>query len=57
MLRTCRQNIAHNTLPYKFARMLPLPQIGREVLGGGTAPEEHGVEMLDIAHSFSFPAT
>jgi hypothetical protein len=25
ILRTCRENIAYNTLPYKFARMLPLP--------------------------------
>ena len=26
ILRTFRENIAYNTLPYKFARMLPLPQ-------------------------------
>jgi hypothetical protein len=27
MRRTCRENIAHNTLPYNFARLLLLPQI------------------------------
>ena len=26
ILRTCPENIAYNTLPYKFARMLLLPQ-------------------------------
>ena len=25
ILRTCRENIAHNTLPYNFTRVLPLP--------------------------------
>ena len=29
ILRTCRENIAYNTLPYKFARMLLLPQSAR----------------------------
>ena len=28
ILRTCRENIAYNTLPYKFARMLPLHLYG-----------------------------
>ena len=28
MRRTCPENIAHNTLPYKFARMLPLANLG-----------------------------
>ena len=26
ILRTLRENIAYNTLPYNFTRMLPLPQ-------------------------------
>jgi hypothetical protein len=27
ILRTCRENIAYNTLPYNFTRMLPVPHI------------------------------
>ena len=28
ILRTCRENIAYNTLQYNFARMLLLPRVG-----------------------------
>jgi hypothetical protein len=27
ILRTCRENIAYNTLPYNFSRLLPLPNM------------------------------
>jgi hypothetical protein len=39
MLRTWRPNIAHNTLPYKFARMLPLPLSAG--LCAAAAPEKY----------------
>jgi hypothetical protein len=29
ILRICRRNIAYNSLPYNFTRMLLLPRIGR----------------------------
>jgi hypothetical protein len=40
ILTTGRENIAYNTLPYKFARMLPLPHDFR-LQSAVTLPENH----------------
>jgi hypothetical protein len=41
-LRTCRENIAYNTLPYNFSRMLLLPQL-RPLRNPSEANEEAAI--------------